>query len=182
VIFRCVVCEEFSFSHICKKCKSLLKPEFIKKGDVVSFYRYEEIEFLVKFKYEKFGSFIFKELASSFSTFSKSYPEILNIIPIDDRIDKGYSHTAILANSMKKDNKLYSTLHSTSNVKYAGKSLQFRLQNPRNFKYKGPKNIDVVLVDDIVTTGTTLKEAKEVLKEHRVNVLFSLVLADLRDF
>ena len=117
-----------------------------------------------------------------FSLFSKNYPQTLNVIPIDDKIDKGYSHTAILVNSMKKDKKLYSTLHSQSNVKYAGKSLEFRLNNPRNFKYTGPKNIDVVLVDDIVTTGTTLKEAKEVLRKEGVNVLFSLVLADLRDF
>ncbi len=83
---------------------------------------------------------------------------------------------------MKKDKKFFSTLHASSDVKYAGKSLEFRLNNPRNFKYTGPKNIDVVLVDDIVTTGSTLKEAKEVLKNHNVNVLFSLVLADLREF
>ena len=167
---------------ICSKCKSLLKPEFIKKDDVISFYKYEDIEFLIKFKYEKFGSFIFKELSAPFSLFSKSYPEVLNVIPIDDRIEKGYSHTAILAKAMKKDKKLYSTLHSKSNIKYAGKSLEFRLSNPRDFKYTGSKNIDVVLVDDIVTTKTTINEAKEVLKKYNVNVLFSLVLADLREF
>jgi len=82
---------------------------------------------------------------------------------------------------MKKDKKLYSTLHSQSNVTYAGKSLEFRLKNPRNFKYSGARNIDVVLVDDVVTTGTTINEAKEVLKKYGVNVLFTLVLADLRD-
>ena len=176
------MCEEFSFSLICNKCKKLLKPEFIKKDDVISFYRYEDIEYLIKFKYEKFGSFVFKELSTPFSFFSKNYPNKLNIIPIDDKINKGYSHTAILANAMKKDKKLFSTLHAKSEIKYAGKSLEFRLNNPRNFKYSGPKNIDVILIDDVVTTGTTLKEAKEVLKKHNVNVLFSLVLADLREF
>ena len=175
-----MVCDGFSVNHICKSCKRLLKPEFIKKDDVISFYKYENIELLIKYKYEKFGSFIFKELATSFSLFSKKYPHKLNVIPIDDKIDKGYSHTAILANAMKKDKKLFSTLHSTNNIKYAGKSLEFRLNNPREFKYFGPKGIDVVLVDDIVTTKTTLKEAKEVLKKHNVNVLFSVVLADLR--
>ena len=175
-----MVCKEFSLSHICKNCKSLLKPEFIRKDDVISFYRYEDIEFLIKFKYEKFGSFIFKELAAPFFLFSKNYPEVLNVIPIDDKIDKGYSHTAILAKAMKKDNKLYSTLHSKNNIKYAGKSLEFRLSNPREFEYKGPRDIDVVLIDDIVTTKTTINEAKEVLKRENVNVLFSLVLADLR--
>ena len=177
-----MICDKFSLSHICTSCKKLLKPEFIKKDDVISFYKYENIEFLIKYKYEKFGSFVFKELATSFSLFSKRYPNTLNIIPIDDKIDKGYSHTAILANAMKKDNKLYSTLHSQNNIKYAGKPLEFRLNNPRNFKYFGPKGINVVLVDDIVTTGTTLNEAKEVLKRDNVNVLFSLVLADLREF
>ena len=177
-----MICGKFSFSLLCKDCKNLLKPEFIKKGDVISFYRYEEIEFLIKYKYQKFGSFIFKELSFPFYLFSKNYPDRLNIIPIDDNVDKGYSHTAILAKAMKKDKKLYSTLHSQNNVKYAGKSLAFRLNNPRNFKYIGPKNIDVVLIDDVVTTGTTLKEVKDVLKQYKVNVLFSLVLADLRDF
>ena len=179
-IFRCIICNSFSFSHICKNCKGLLRPEFIRNGDVISFYRYEDIEFLIKFKYEKFGSFVFRELSYPFSIFSKNYPEILNIIPIDDKIEKGYSHTAILASAMKKDRKLYSVLYAKSNVKYAGKSLEFRLNNPRDFEYRGPRGIDVVLVDDIVTTSTTLNEAKEVLKKYGVNVLFSLVLADLR--
>ena len=43
---------------------------------------------------------------------------------------------------------LYNCLHSTNDVQYAGKSLEYRLQNPRNFKYTGKKNIDVILVDE----------------------------------
>jgi competence protein ComFC len=74
---------------------------------------------------------------------------------------------------------LFNTLHSTNDIKYAGQSLEFRLNSPRNFKYKGPKNIDVILVDDIKTTGTTLNEAKEVLEKFGVNVYLSIVLADL---
>ena len=67
-----------------------------------------------------------------------------------------------------------------NNINYAGKDLQFRLKNPRNFKYSGQKNIDVILVDDIVTTGSTLNEAKQTLQQYGVNVIFSLVLADKR--
>ncbi len=179
-IFNCVICGEFSFSLICKKCKKLIKPQIKYKDDVISFYDYENIEFLIKFKYKKFGNFIFKELSYPFSVFSANYPQKLNVIPIDDKTKKGFSHTAILANVMKKDKKLYSTLHSQNEIKYAGKTLEYRLNNPRDFKYTGPKNIDAVLVDDVVTTKTTLNEAKEVLKKHNVNVLFCLVLADLR--
>ena len=41
--------------------------------------------------------------------------------------------------------------------------------------------LDIVLIDDIVTTGSTLKEAHDALKKHDVNVLFALVLADAKE-
>ena len=64
---------------------------------------------------------------------------------------------------------------------YAGKSLQFRLDNPRDFDYHGKKDVDVILVDDIITTGITLQEAQKVLTQSGVNVLFALVLADVEE-
>ena len=151
---------------------------------MVSFYSYENIEFLLKFKYHKFGHTIFNILArNSLFYFAKGIKEDFFIIPVDDRIKKGYSHTAILAKNMKTSylTPLYSVLHSTNDISYAGKSLDFRLKNPRNFKYTGKEGIDVILVDDVLTTGTTLKEAKDVLKEHNVNVYLSVVLCDLKN-
>ena len=74
----------------------------------------------------------------------------------------------------------YKKLIANNHITYAGKDLDFRLSNPRDFKYKGEKNIDVILVDDVVTTGTTLKEAKKVLANFGVNVLFCVVLVDKR--
>jgi competence protein ComFC len=66
-------------------------------------------------------------------------------------------------------------------VNYSGKSLQYRLEHPRDFVYTGKSGIDVILVDDIVTTGITLQEAQKVLMEHDVNVLFALTLADVEE-
>jgi len=37
--------------------------------------------------------------------------------------------------------------------------------------------MDVILIDDIITTGTTLKEAEKVLNKNGINVLFALTLA-----
>ena len=181
MIFSCIICNNVSFEIICKNCqKEFLKPEIKFKDNIVSFYEYEEISFLIKYKYEKFGSSIFKILAkNSLKLFVKEFKEKAFVIPIDDKIDKGFSHTAILIKSMKTKylTPLFSTLHSTNNFQYAGKNLEERLKNPRNFKYIGPKNIDVILVDDITTTGLTLQEAKEVLQHNKVNVLVSVVLA-----
>ena len=66
-------------------------------------------------------------------------------------------------------------------VNYSGQDLQSRLENPRDFLYKGKSNIDVILVDDIITTGITLQEAQKVLLSHGVNVLFALTLADVEE-
>ncbi len=175
----CIICGRFSFRAICNKCKSFLKPDIEFKNEVVSFYDYEEIEFLIKYKYEKFGSRVFWELSDVFRKFAENYQKKAFVIPIDDRIKNGFSHTAILAKSMHSKNliPLFGVLHAKNEVKYAGKSLEFRLNNPRNFKYTGLKNIDAILVDDVMTTGLTLKEAKEVLTKNGVNVLFSVVLA-----
>jgi len=160
----------------------LIKPEIRQNEDIISFYNYDEIETLIKYKYHKFGNGVLKILAKkSIFEFFSLYPEKLNIIPIDDNPKKGFSHTAVLASVIKNHNVMYGKLRSGSDIHYAGKSLEFRLNNPKNFKYSGLSDIDVVLIDDVLTTGTTIKEAKEVLKKHNVNVLFSAVLADLRN-
>ena len=183
-IFRCVVCKENSFDIICDSCqKKFLTPHIKVIDGVLSFYDYEEISFLIKYKYSKFGSRIYNILAkNSFFIFAKEIKEEFFIIPIDDNVEKGYSHTAILANSMKSSflKPLFGKLIARNRVEYAGKDLEFRLNNKRDFEYRGDEGIDVILVDDIATTRTTLNEAKDVLKKYNVNVYLSVVLADMR--
>ena len=184
MIFKCLICENFSFDVICENCQQkYLKPKIRKKEDVVSFYDYETIEYLIKYKYHKFGHRVFKILAkNSISIFAKEIKENFYIIPVDDKIKKGYSHTAILAQKMKTKylKHVFGVLQSTNDIQYAGKSLEFRLNHPRNFKYNGQRGIDVILVDDISTTGLTLKEAKACLEKSDVNVVLSVVLANLK--
>jgi len=169
---------------ICTECQNrYLKSKIREKDGILSFYDYETIEHFIKYKYHRFGHRVFKILSqNSVKFFANRLNDGFLIIPIDDRIDKGYSHTAIMADTMKTGTlkPLFNVLHSTNKVQYAGKSLEFRLKNPRNFKYTGPKNIDVILIDDISTTGLTLKEAKECLEKGGVNVALSVVLANLR--
>jgi len=184
MIFSCLICNETSFEIICKTCqKTFLSPFLFKKDDVISFYHYDEIEWLIKYKYNKFGNKIFEILAkNSFKKFAKtcSFKDVY-VIPIDDNTKKGFSHTAILAKHLKPAfTPQYSSLLATNSVEYAGKSLEFRLNNPRKFIYKGKKNIKAILVDDVLTTGTTINEAKEVLEKNGVEVLFSVVLANLK--
>ena len=60
---------------------------------------------------------------------------------------------------------LYNTIISQSGVKYFGQSLKFRQENKREFKLlRDISNLNIVLVDDVITTGSTFLEAEEKLK------------------
>ncbi|ELZ6177138.1 ComF family protein, partial [Campylobacter coli] len=64
--------------------------------------------------------------------------------------------------------------------KYSGKSLKFRQDNKRKFKLLKKINNPVILVDDIVSSGSSLLEAKQFLEKNKISVLFTVVLADAK--
>lgn len=105
----------------------------------------------------------------------------LFVIPVDDKPRWGYSHTAILAKELAKlgCRPLFGRLRAQKRVSYSGKPLSFRIKNPRDFIYRGDGNIDAVLVDDIVTTGLTLQEARQTLQKYGVRVKMAIALADV---
>ena len=184
---RCLVCRRLSWRYICTACQAeLLRPSVHKRSllpgfDVVSFYSFDEIEELLKAKYALYGNFIYKTIArNSLALFAKNFESEAFVVPIDARLNKmGFSHTAVLARAMRTKflKPRYDALYASNDISYAGKSLAFRLANPRGFRYTGPVG-DVILVDDVVTTGTTLKEAYTAVRRAGANPLFALVLAD----
>ncbi len=186
---RCLACLNLSWQVICQRCQSeLLRPSIRRRRigslDVYSFYAYSEIEKLLLSKYSFMGSALLKILANnSLAFFAKEFTIKASVIGVDDRLNSfGYAHTAILAHSLKSRylRPKYFKLIAQNRVRYAGKSLDFRRRNPKNFRYYG-KSEDIILVDDVVTTGTTLQEAKECCQRAGANVLFALVLADAKD-
>ncbi|MCF6341155.1 MAG: ComF family protein, partial [Sulfurimonas sp.] len=73
---------------------------------------------------------------------------------------------------------LHSKLRAKNSISYSGKSKEFRLLNPRNFKLNKFKNKEIILVDDIITTGSTLNQAIQTLQQNDKEILFCLTLAD----
>ena len=156
--------------------------------DVVSFFKYSSLETLLHSKHKPEGYRIYKALANItmkpfIEEFVESDDRDVYIIGIDEYVKSGYSHVALLTRAMKTKSSIiqHSSLMAQNRVNYSGKNLQFRLENPRDFLYKGKSNIDVILVDDIITTGITLQEAQKVLISHGVNVLFALTLAEVEE-
>ena len=186
------MCENLSLTHICPHCQDIyLKPSLYKRRlqnniEVLSFYKYEDIKDLLHTKHTDIGFYIYKLLArNSLKIFCETFEfeEKVVSIAIDDTITSGYSHTAILNKELKSLSvkPLYNKLKATNSVTYSGKSRQFRIDNPRDFKLQNFKEENVILVDDIVTTGTTLTQAIELLQAQDKEVLFCLTLCDVNN-
>ncbi|MEF3190963.1 MAG: ComF family protein [Campylobacterales bacterium] len=185
---RCIVCDAFSWPLICQACqRTLLAPNIhrriIKGLEVISFYPYADIEKLLHTKHTPIGAEIYRILARySFTPFARAFKlsQPIAAIPIDDRIKDDYAHTAILARALTSPSikPIYATLHAASDERYAGQTLAFRQAHPRHFLYYGQPGIEALLVDDIITTGSTLLEARDTLRAHGVQVAFALTLAD----
>ena len=190
---RCLSCHKLSISTFCETCQNnFLKPSVTKRTfgslEVYSFFNYQHIEDLLLTKHTPQGYQLYRALARlSFRPFIKKFiendPREVYVVGIDENVKSGYSHVALLTHEMRHKyvHIEHAKLMATNSVNYSGKTLQFRLENSREFEYKGKKDIEVILVDDIVTTGTTLKEANETLKLNGVDVLFALTLATVRE-
>ncbi len=184
-----MICESLSLKHICKTCQNkLLSPSLFKRKilgriPVYSFYKYHDIESLLLTKHTDLGHYIYTILAqNSFLPFAQhfEYGSKITSLSVDDHVKYGYSHTAVLNKALQSRwiKPQYSKLKAKSRTSYSGKEYQFRLLHPRNFKVARLKEEDVIVVDDIITTGLTLTQAVQALKKEGKNVLFCLTLAD----
>lgn len=184
---KCLLCENWSFSHICNTCqKNYLQPSIYKRKvegiEVISFYRYSEIEKLLFTKHTPLGYYIFTILArNSFKLFSENFTfdEGVASLSIDDHNKNGYSHTAILNKALKSKviTPYYGKMRAKNSVHYSATTLDYRKKNPRNFEYKRVKENSLILVDDIVTTGLTIKQAVDSIDN--ADTLFVLTLASV---
>lgn len=185
----CMVCEAFSWSHLCRACyKEYLTPlaqwRTLENGlRVLSFFAYDEIDILLKSKHHYHGYYIYKLLAqASFKNVHTllKLNDTVTALAIDDYVKEDYAHTALLAQAMRSRyiKPQYAKLHAKNRISYAGKDLAFRLAHPRDFVLKKMPPQKLVLVDDIVTSGTTLSEASSVCKRAGHEVLCAVVLAD----
>lgn len=185
------MCESLSLSHICSTCQntfltpSIYKRKILNNVEVLSFYKYKDIKSLLHTKHTDLGYYIYSILAKqSFSKFAEKFefPNTINSIAIDDNIESGYSHAALLSQALKSKNitPIHSKLRAKNRVSYSGKSKEFRILNPRDFELKKFNGDDVILVDDIITTGSTLAQAVQVMRHNNKEVLFCLTLADAK--
>lgn len=182
---KCLLCGRWR-GLICSSCFPSLSlgTRLVDEVSVYSFYAFSEIELLMHYKYKPIGSRVFGLLARKASEFfanSVALPKGIVGVGIDDTARKGYSHTGVILHEFSSCGikPVYGELRAKNKVSYAGKSLDYRQSNPKGFQSKlFQKN--VIIVDDVITTGTSLKEAIKLLKSQNNQVLFALTLCDAR--
>lgn len=188
---KCMMCENYSLTHICPSCqKNFLSPSLYKRQlkngiEVYSFYKYKEVKELLFTKHTDIGFYIYTLLANnSFKKFAQNFffDSPLVSVAVDENVESGYSHTAILNKALQSKNitPLFASLRAKNKVNYSGKSKAFRVANPRDYTLKKFPQKQVIIVDDIITTGSTLLEACKVLEAEGKEVLFCLTLADVQ--
>lgn len=196
---RCISCKKEGFS-ICQDCISKIKREERLPGETLAVFAYRDPvmrKIIWNLKY-KGKSNIAEDLAGILSdTILGELEDLLiydganttSLVPLPmskKRLKaRGKNHTLTLAHAIsnRTNIEVYDCLYKNKDTVRQAliKNRAKRLLNVKNsmelksgFSVKG-KNI--VLVDDIVTTGATIEEAKRVLKKSGARKVIALVVA-----
>ena len=205
---RCVNCGAFSLRMICAACAAnlaecRLSMRQVEGFSVFYYYGYSEIRELILSKHHEYGAAVLARIASlslakfpihlrrEISANPQNYEAFkttdgvfkFNAVPLDDDARSGYSHTAILARALKSElvEPKFHCLRAQNRVKYTGQSLEFRLKHKRNFKILTPPQFPVILVDDIITSGLSMLQAREALIDGGFMPVCGLVLANAKE-
>ena len=204
---RCVNCGAFSLRTICAACAAnlaecRLSMRQVEGFSVFYYYGYSEIRELILSKHHEYGAAVLARIASlslakfplhlrreisanpqNYEAFKTDGIFKFNAVPLDDDARSGYSHTAILARALKSKliEPKFHCLRAQNRVKYTGQSLEFRLKHKRNFKILTSPQFPVILVDDIITSGLSMLQARESLIDGGFMPVCGLVLANAKE-
>ena len=186
----CVICGKIHKNWICEKCKIKIKhfEKFEYKNGMFYCFEYKDVirKLLLQYKFfnKSYISYFFaNEIFSNkkVSEIVKSY-DIIIPVPLDKEKLKirGYNQTElILSKKLKVDSK------SLIKIKHTKTQSTLTLEERRNnikgaFKVKDNKSIKnkkVILFDDIYTTGATVNEISNILKQAGAKEVLVLVIA-----
>lgn len=201
----CLICGRPAQNDLCNKCKTLLTKQQIIGID--NYLSYEEIKFdehmylyvydgiirnlILKYKFQE-KSYLYKIFLKNLKNNQKIYLflkkyDIIIPVPISKKRKKqrGYNQTALLSKEISKE----------FNIEYNGKCLfkhkhtqpqsslnkEDRIKNVKNvYSVRNQEKIinrNILLIDDIYTTGNTVNECSRVLKQAGAKNIGILTLA-----
>lgn len=172
---------------ICEKCRNLLTPRFIKFKhkdlDCLAIYNYDEEirRLLYQFKacydielYNVFLNSFCNEIRLRFLNYT--------IVPIPSYFvaneKRGFNHVVEIAKYLKLP--IINCLEKINDIKQANLSKHDRNKSINNFKLSDTKNIrnkNILIIDDVYTTGTTMEAVVKLIKSLHPKTIKILVIA-----
>lgn len=179
---RCSLCSRQTDESICSDCKWWKKRQEDQLVLNHSLFSYNELmqDMVARWKYR--GDYILGNAfkAPFIKVFKKEFSSLKDyeIIPVplsEQRLkERGFNQAGMLADFITE-----APLHALTRVhgeKQAKKSRFERLSAPNPFEAKEKLNKPAILVDDIYTTGITLRHAAETLTQAGCPAVYSLTL------
>ena len=199
---KCVLCKEKYGDVICKKCFRRIKK--YEKAQIVKF-KNKNLDFLIYFfKYEKLIrrlmlQYKFSNKPSISEVFSKiilknenicgklKFYDIITSVPMykSKKKARGYNQTELFSKQIAYNLRIkydeFALIKIENNRRQSSLKVTERKNNVKGvFKVLNKEKIqnkNVILIDDIYTTGATLEECARVLKEAGAKSVLGLIIA-----
>lgn len=185
---KCITCE-IEYIGLCPLCFSKLV-RVKNSEEIISYGYYSGVlkEMILEFKYKKnfFAGEIIADLIIELIKENNINGDYILYVPGNKKSIKkrGFDQCEFIANkvSFKLDIPLLKDIKKKENIKEQKRlSKEDRFVNIKDaFYIKGKNNIEgkeIILIDDVITTGATLLEAKKILIEKKVSKINILTAA-----
>ena len=202
----CGFCGNICKDYICKKCsikiekheiknKNILKVKNKQKyfDEICSIFKYEEIirDILIKYKFQN-KAYLYKTFSKiilnnkKICGFLKKY-DIIIPVPVHKKRkhQRGYNQTQLIAKNVAKilnikfrNNILVKNVNTKPQSELTKKDRETNIKNVFGIKdIRKIKNMNILIFDDIYTTGSTVNECSKILKEAGAKKVAILTIA-----
>ncbi len=184
IVPRCAGCHKLSDDYkTCSSCKSWLKADRVYVATVYEGI-YEALIHSLKFDCKRQAAEPIAEIISETIGEISSETLICPLPTAPSRIrERGFDHTKLVAKNLESILKLKNTklLGRKSNVRQVGSTRAERLEQMDQEFYivnlDLVKGKNILLIDDVVTTGASISGASKTLKQNGAKSVFALVFA-----
>jgi ComF family protein len=180
---RCAGCFEISKDYrVCRKCRYWLPLQSVYVANIYEGV-YEQLLKALKFEYRRQAV---ESISAMLNETIYGLPKDVVVCPIPtapSRVrERGFDHAKLIAKelSAKSGIKYLNALGRHTNVRQLGSGRQKRLKQMESEFYILRTDLagkNVLIIDDVMTTGATLAGASKVLKEAGVKSVYGAVFA-----
>ena len=186
---KCIICKADGFIGLCPYCKSRINRAAV-ENDILSYGFYGGIikTLILKFKYESdfTAGYLLSKFLIEMIEEEKIDVDVICYVPMTKKSEKkrGFNQCEVIAKNIGDHINIpvsdcIKKIKNTKEQKTLTK--EERVKNLRGVfkvvRVKDIKNKNVILIDDVITTGATINECKEVLKNSGVNKITVLTIA-----